>query len=77
MTLFSSLSLSFYAPLSTVFGNLTLVRLGCCQDMNCMKPMGEVKGRLLLLFIRDVGIGFEIFIQSNRGEGSKGIMCDA
>lgn len=45
--------------------------------MNSMKPMGEVEGRLLLLFIRDVGIGLKIFIQSNRGEGSKGIMCDA
>ena len=44
--------------------------------MNSMKPMGEVEGRFLL-FIRDVGIGLKIFIQSNRGEGSEGIMCDA
>ena len=44
--------------------------------MNSMKPMGEVEGRFLL-FIRDVGIGLKIFIQSNRGEGSKGMYDDS
>ena len=46
--------------------------------MNSMKPMGEVEGpRRLLLFIRDVCIGLKIFIQSNRGEGSKGMYDDS
>ena len=49
-----------------ISSNFPLIGYGYYQLKAQYEAHGEVKERLLLLFIRDVGTGLQIFIQSNR-----------